>query len=65
MWNTMKYKTLKWKLVEYIEKPKISHIVQRELSDSSELFAQITVRFHSKQVNFSTHKILNMSPIEM
>ena len=56
MWTTMKYKTLKWELVNYIDPPKISHLATREMANQSELFGQVTVRFHSKQVNFQTTK---------
>ncbi len=62
MWNPLKYKTLKWELVEYIDSPKISHLTTREMTSKTEVFAQITVRFHTKQVKFNSAFPKNIIP---
>ena len=46
----MKYKTIKWQWVESLEAPQVTHITTREMVSKNDLFAQITVRIHSKQV---------------
>jgi large subunit ribosomal protein L45 len=57
----MKFKTLRWKWVESLEEPVVKHIVTREMLNASTLYAQVTVRFHSKQVErfFIGHYFLN------
>lgn len=50
MWTNMKYKTIRWKWIEGIEEPKVVNIVTREMMSKSNIFAQVTVRFHSKQI---------------
>lgn len=46
----MKYKTIRWKWIEPLEEPQVKHVVTRELLNKSDLFAQVTVRMHSKQI---------------
>jgi large subunit ribosomal protein L45 len=50
MWTNMKFKTLKWELVEVISPPRISQLTTREMSSKKEVFGQITVRFHTQQI---------------
>lgn len=50
MWTKMKFKTIKWKLVETLEPPVVKHMVSRELLSKKDLFGQVTVRLHTKQV---------------
>ena len=53
MWPNLKFKTLKWELVEDLEPPVIKNLVTREMASKKEIFGQITVRFHTKQVNLT------------
>lgn len=46
----MKFKTVRWKWLESLEEPIVKHIVTREMLNASTLYAQVTVRLHSKQV---------------
>ncbi len=47
-----RYKTIRWKFLESIEKPRVVHIRCTELLNKSNLYGQVTVRMHSKQVRF-------------
>lgn len=46
----MKFKTVRWKWLESLEEPVVKHIVTREMLNAATLYAQVTVRLHSKQV---------------
>lgn len=50
MWMNMKFKTVRWKWLESLEEPVVKHIVTREMLNASTLYAQVTVRLHSKQL---------------
>ena len=50
MWYANKFKTVRWKWVESIEPPEFVHVVTREMLSKSNIYAQVTVRMHSKQV---------------
>lgn len=54
MWYQNKYKTVRWEWIETIEEPIVKHLITRELLSKKSIFAQITVRLHSKQVIRST-----------
>lgn len=43
--------TLKWKFIESIEPPKIVHARTMAAISESNLFSQLTIRFHTKQVS--------------
>jgi large subunit ribosomal protein L45 len=60
MWTKMKFKTIRWKLVETLEPPVVKHMVTRELLSKKDLFGQVTVRIHTKQVCLESisHKYL-------
>lgn len=53
MTENMKFKTIRWKWIESLEQPVVQHIVTREMITKEEIFAQVTVRIHSKQVKFN------------
>lgn len=42
-------KTIRWKFLESLEPPRVSHIRCVELLSKQNVYAQITVRFHTKQ----------------
>ncbi len=63
MWLNMKFKTIRWKWVEPIEAPKVVHLVTREMLKKSNIYAQITVRIHSKQVNLILY-IYHLFPLK-
>ena len=50
MTENMRFKTIRWKWIESLEPPTVLHMVTQELITKAELFAQVTVRIHSKQV---------------
>lgn len=43
-------KTIHWKFIKSLEPPRVCHIRVGEVFTKQNLFAQITVRFHTKQV---------------
>lgn len=50
MWVNMRYKTMRWKFIETLEQPVVTHLTSREMLDKKDIFAQVTVRIHSKQI---------------
>lgn len=52
MTENMKFKTIRWKWIESLEQPVVQHVVTREMLSKSDIFAQVTVRLHSRQVIF-------------
>jgi large subunit ribosomal protein L45 len=52
MYDPMKYKTMKWTWIESLEAPTVTHIITREMISKNDIYGQITVRLHSKQVFF-------------
>lgn len=50
MTENMRLKTIRWKWIESLEAPTVIHMITQEMLSKSELFAQVTVRIHSKQV---------------
>jgi large subunit ribosomal protein L45 len=51
MFDPMKFKTVRWTWVESLEEPQVVNMHTREMLSKEDLFAQVTVRFHSKQVD--------------
>ena len=52
-----KLKTLRREWVETLEPPKVTHIITREMLSKSNIYGQITVRLHSKQVSLASLKM--------
>lgn len=50
MWVNMRYKTMRWKWIEPLEQTVVKHLITREMVNKSDMFAQVTVRLHSKQI---------------
>ncbi|CAF0857156.1 unnamed protein product [Brachionus calyciflorus] len=50
MHHNMKFKTIEWKWIESLEEPIVRHFVTREMLTKNDLYAQVTVRIHSKQI---------------
>lgn len=44
-------KTLRWSFIKSIEPPRVVHARVTDIITQDNLFAQLTVRFHTKQVN--------------
>lgn len=44
-------KTIRWKMIESIELPRVVHARYTDIVTKQNIFAQLTVRFHTKQVN--------------
>ncbi|XP_070535916.1 large ribosomal subunit protein mL45-like [Ptychodera flava] len=44
-----RYKTIRWKWIESIEKPKVVYLRCADMVTQGNTYAQVTVRFHSKQ----------------
>ena len=42
--------TLRWKFLESLEHPRVVHIRTTKLMRDDQIFAQVTVRMHTKQV---------------
>ncbi|XP_033624749.1 39S ribosomal protein L45, mitochondrial-like [Asterias rubens] len=45
-----RYKTIRWKFLESIEKPRVVHIRCTDMIDKGNLYGQVTVRMHTKQI---------------
>lgn len=43
-------KTLRWSFIKSIEQPRVVHARVADIITSDNLFAQLTVRFHTQQV---------------
>ena len=46
-------KTVAWKMAESVEPPRVVQVRCAPLIDDDNLFGQVTVRFHSKQVSIA------------
>ena len=49
MWN-IKYKTIHWKFLKSLEPPKVVHARCTDVVSKDNIFAQVTVRFHTQQL---------------
>ncbi|XP_038077541.1 39S ribosomal protein L45, mitochondrial-like isoform X1 [Patiria miniata] len=49
MTKGFRFKTIRWKFLESIEKPRVVHIRTTDMINKGNLYGQVTVRFHSKQ----------------
>ena len=47
----MKFKTIRWKWIESLEPTSVVNLVTRQMLSDKDLYAQVTLRMHSKQVN--------------
>lgn len=45
-----RYKTIRWKMLESIEKPRIVHMRCTDMINKGNIYGQVTVRFHTRQV---------------
>ena len=48
--HNIENKTIHWKYIKDIELPRIVHARQTEVVNKENIFAQVTVRFHTQQV---------------
>ena len=48
--DNLKNKVVKWQFIESIEPPRVVHGRHTNLINKDNFFAQLTVRFHTKQV---------------
>lgn len=46
-------KTIRWKMIESIELPRVVHARCTDIITKENIFAQLTVRFHTKQVMYN------------
>lgn len=44
-------KTFRWKFIESLEPPRVVHVRTTQLMNKDNIFGQVTVRFHTRQVN--------------
>ncbi len=58
MYDPLKFKTVRWTWVESLEESTVVNMHTREMLAKDDLFAQVTVRFHSKQVTTINLRIL-------
>lgn len=49
MWN-VKYKTIRWQFLKSLEAPRVVHARCTDVISKDNIFAQVTVRFHTQQV---------------
>lgn len=49
MWN-VKYKTIRWNFLKSLEPPRVVHARCTDVVSKENIFAQVTVRFHTQQV---------------
>lgn len=49
MWN-VKYKTIRWQFLRSLEPPRVVHARCTDVVSKENIFAQVTVRFHTQQV---------------
>ena len=50
MTRANRYKTLRWKFVESLEPPKVVHARCPDMVSKGNLYGQVTLRIHSRQV---------------
>jgi large subunit ribosomal protein L45 len=50
MVHGLETKTIRWKFVQSLEAPRVVHVRTTEIMSKDNLYAQVTVRFHSQQV---------------
>lgn len=48
-----RYKTISWRFVESLEPPKVVHARCPDMVTKGNLYGQVTVRMHSKQVGLA------------
>jgi len=60
MLHNIDNKTLRWSFIKSIEPPRVVHARVTDIITQDNLFAQITVRFHTKQVYFQKCHYLNL-----
>lgn len=46
----LEYKSLRWNFVESVEPPKVVHVRTTDMLSKENIYAQVTVRFHTKQM---------------
>ena len=50
IWQLLK-KTFRWKFIESLEPPRVVHVRQTDMMTKDNVYGQITVRLHVKQVS--------------
>lgn len=55
--DNIEHKTIHWKYLKNIELPRIVHARCTNIVSKDNIFAQVTVRFHSQQVCMSLYSI--------
>lgn len=50
MTRANRYKTLRWNFVESLEPPKVVHARCPDMVSKGNLYGQVTIRIHSRQV---------------
>ena len=45
-------KTFRWNFIESIEPARVVHVRTTDMMSKDNMYGQVTVRFHSKQVNY-------------
>lgn len=60
-----RYKTLRWRFIESLEPPKVVHARCPDMVSKGNLYAQVTVRMHTKQVSPQATALNNFAPYRM
>lgn len=58
MLHNVKDKTIRWKMIKEVERPRLVHARSTDIVSKDNIFSQLTVRFHTQQVCFIKYNIL-------
>lgn len=53
MVNGLENKSFRWQFVKSLEPPRVVHVRTTEMLSKDNLYAQVTVRLHTQQVNIT------------
>ncbi|KAG7220285.1 hypothetical protein INR49_018301 [Caranx melampygus] len=60
-----RFKTIRWSFIESLEPPKVVHARCPDMVSKGNLYGQVTVRMHSKQVRAEIHGLDFVSPVQV
>lgn len=58
-----RYKTISWRFIESLEPPKVVHARCPDMVSKGNLYGQVTVRMHSKQVRVHSRNCSQLSSV--
>ncbi|KAG7220248.1 hypothetical protein INR49_018304 [Caranx melampygus] len=60
-----RFKTIRWSFIESLEPPKVVHARCPDMVSKGNLYGQVTVRMHSKQLRAEIHGLDFVSPVQV